>query len=41
MQIMKVEYLGAHWWRWVRVHTDEGITWLALNRLLLLPGPST
>ncbi len=26
MKITKVEYLEAHWWRWVRVHTDEGIT---------------
>jgi len=26
VKITRVEYLEAHWWRWVRVHTDEGIT---------------
>jgi galactonate dehydratase len=26
MKIARVEYLEAHWWRWVRVHTDEGIS---------------
>lgn len=26
MKITRLEYLEAHWWRWVRVHTDEGLT---------------
>ena len=26
MKVTRIELLAAHWWRWVRVHTDEGIT---------------
>ncbi len=26
MKITRVEYLEAHWWRWVRIHTDAGLT---------------